>query len=912
MNDHSSSLTVEDLLAPAVCVPPPIHPHMPLYLRYRAQLHEWETLKDTYAASVIRNGLQLDWVDGFDPDRPTDDFRPRSSHAEVTDPELVKHVLDAVQQGCMERVERKDIKCCASMFAVDKASDEAHPEGGRRPITNLKNVNQFVQTTYFRLVTLWGILPFLRAGQYACKIDLKSAYFHMGIHPRDRPYLGVYVDGEFYRWCVLPFGLNVAPREWQRLMQPILNALRERGALVWVYLDDWLIIGNTYRECLEHTRFLVQLLHRLGILVNVPKSCLEPSQEIIMLGFMLNFREGFVAVPPKRLQAIFRDVNRLAHSHTPSVRRCASVLGRIRSLLFAMPHIRLLSDALAVHVAVAVQAGWEADVALPERVSRQLMDLADELHQWKGRTFVVSMGHVRDMYSDASDLAWGGVLQGNAQAAFGWFLNREEHINVKEFRGALLTIQAYALRDTTLRFFTDSMVLYWYLRKWGGRKPRFNALILQLWNFTQANRIEIQPFYVHTSVNPADIWSRLRWTPSEATFPSDVLTWILEEFKSWIQPEIDWMSRSSNAVCSKFVSPCPQPGAYAIDVFSQNLTLLSPGWVFPPFKLSQQHKARTKPNTGTPHSTGQNTKHTTTPQHDRQQHPQNGHNQGAPNHTAQAETGPRRDTTPTATHTSTPHSPGNTNQPKQRATGKKKKREDEKKGKSRKQTKKRSMASGKKKKGGGRKTKKRGGGPGGSTTGRQGRRQPGPETKEQQRQGGAQGEKKKRRGGAGRRTTRRQGPNHRGPEDIERRSQGGRNTEGRKKKPPTTTTSRATPARRGPKKQRAHEDRPEGKGEAHPNARGRPARLTPPRGARTRTHARNPGVASSNPKGAVLPSTRNSPGAPAQSSLERRAVRKTGRVSDRVHTRKPPQRMQPKTDAGGTRQGPPHPGAPNG
>ena len=394
MNDHSSSLTVEDLLAPAVCVPPPIHPHMPLYLRCRAQLHEWETLKDTYAASVIRNGLQLDWVDGFDPDRPTDDFRPRSSHAEVTDPELVKHVLDAVQQGCMERVERKDIKCCASMFAVDKASDEAHPEGGRRPITNLKNVNEFVQTTYFRLVTLWGILPFLRHGQYACKIDLKSAYFHMGIHPRDRPYLGVYVDGEFYRWCVLPFGLNVAPREWQRLMQPILNAVRERGALVWVYLDDWLIIGNTYRECLEHTRFLVQLLHRLGILVNVPKSCLEPSQEIIMLGFMLNFREGFVAVPPKRLQAIFRDVNRLAHSHTPSVRRCASVLGRICSLLFAMPHIRLLSDALAVHVAVAVQAGWEADVALPERVSRQLMDLADELHQWKGRTFVVSMGHV--------------------------------------------------------------------------------------------------------------------------------------------------------------------------------------------------------------------------------------------------------------------------------------------------------------------------------------------------------------------------------------------------------------------------------------------------------------------------------------------------------------------------------------
>ena len=37
------------------------------------------------------------------------------------------------------------------------------------------------------------------------------------------------------------------------------------------------------------------------------------------------------------------------------------------------------------------------------------------------------------------------------------------------------------------------------------------------------------------------------------------------------------------------------------------------------------------------------------------------------------------------------------------------------------------------------------------------------------------------------------------------------------------------------------------KGEAHQNAPGRPARPTPPRRASTRTHARDPGVASSSP-----------------------------------------------------------------
>ena len=44
---------------------------------------------------------------------------------------------------------------------------------------------------------------------------------------------------------------------------------------------------------------------------------------------------------------------------------------------------------------------------------------------------------------------------------------------------------------------------------------------------------------------------------------------------------------------------------------------------------------------------------------------------------------------------------------------------------------------------------------------------------------------------------------------------------------------------------------------------------------------------------------------------ERRTVRETRRVNDWDHTRRPPQRTQPKTNARGTRQGQPHRGALN-
>ena len=114
----------------------------------------------------------------------------------------------------------------------------------------------------------------------------------------------------------------------------------------------------------------------------------------------------------------------------------------------------------------------------------------------------------------------------------------------------------------------------------------------------------------------------------------------------------------------------------------------------------------------------------------------------------------------------------------------------------------------------------------------------------------------------------------------------------------------------GPAKRK--EKAAKGQGEAHHNAPRRPARSNRPGRTSTRTDARDPGVASSDPQGEVSASTGNSPGAPAQSPVEQRTVRETGRVSDRFHTRQPPQRTQPETGAGGTRQGQPHRGAPKG
>ena len=142
----------------------------------------------------------------------------------------------------------------------------------------------------------------------------------------------------------------------------------------------------------------------------------------------------------------------------------------------------------------------------------------------------------------------------------------------------------------------------------------------------------------------------------------------------------------------------------------------------------------------------------------------------------------------------------------------------------------------------------------------------------------------KNKGGGG---TRRQGPRHPGPENKQSRTQRGGNEGGEGEKKEKTQQQPQTwqpqPGVGRTSKERTKNG--QRKGEAHQNAPGRPARPTRPSKARTCTHARDPGVASSDPKGAVSAYTRTSPSAPAESLVARRTVRETGRVSDRVHTR---------------------------
>ena len=95
-----------------------------------------------------------------------------------------------------------------------------------------------------------------------------------------------------------------------------------------VYLDDFLIIGTTYAECLEIFNCLVELLQELGFQISWHK-VVPPTQALIFLGILINSVTQTMELPQDKLVALQDLVQAFLHRHRASKRQLQSLAGKL-------------------------------------------------------------------------------------------------------------------------------------------------------------------------------------------------------------------------------------------------------------------------------------------------------------------------------------------------------------------------------------------------------------------------------------------------------------------------------------------------------------------------------------------------------------------------------------------------------
>ena len=123
---------------------------------------------------------------------------------------------------------------------------------------------------------------------WACKIDLKHAYFHLGLSEGLKPFIRMNVGERIFQFKAACFGLNTLPQQWQSVMKVFQKLWRKGGILCFIYLEDTLVLGTTPHQVSHSITYILQTLEHAGMVINHPKSILEPCQEVVHLGFLLH------------------------------------------------------------------------------------------------------------------------------------------------------------------------------------------------------------------------------------------------------------------------------------------------------------------------------------------------------------------------------------------------------------------------------------------------------------------------------------------------------------------------------------------------------------------------------------------------------------------------------------------------
>jgi hypothetical protein len=440
------------------------------------------------------------------------------------------------------------------------AVPKPHAVDAWRIITDLsspkgKSVNDLVDPPKFSLAKFDDALRAVARWCWLAKVDLASAYRHVPIHPTNWELFGFEWEGKYYVDKQLCFGLNTAPWVFTQFTEAVVWIAKQRGIKNIVgYIDDFLIVADTYEECLIAYNALRALLDELGFSYG-EKKCVPPCQCLDFLGITIDSTVPEARLSSEQRERIERSLASFLDRNDASARELQSLAGSLNCASKVVYGGRTFLRRLLDNIKEAKD--WDEVIPLSASCKLDLVWWRDFMSEWDGKALLLDKTPVSPLQfqTDAcTGVGCGAFFEGD------WLQERwcegiSDHINTLEVFPVLLSARKWAShwQGRHVVVWTDNTATLYAINKGTSKTPVVMSWLRELFYLSAVNNFRITARHIPGKFNElADALSRFEM----ARFRSALARWRLarEGHAAYACYGAEWLSESlrrHNGMCGE-------------------------------------------------------------------------------------------------------------------------------------------------------------------------------------------------------------------------------------------------------------------------------------------------------------------------------------------------------------------------
>lgn len=150
-----------------------------------------------------------------------------------------------------------------------------------RLVVDFRQLNKKILADKFPLPRIDSILDQLGRAKFFTALDLMSGFHQIPLEKCSRKFTSFSTQSGHYQFTRLPFGLNISPNSFQRMMTIAMAGLTPECA--FVYIDDIIVIGCSMQHHLQNLSRVFERLRKYNLKLNLRK-CKFFNREVTYLG----------------------------------------------------------------------------------------------------------------------------------------------------------------------------------------------------------------------------------------------------------------------------------------------------------------------------------------------------------------------------------------------------------------------------------------------------------------------------------------------------------------------------------------------------------------------------------------------------------------------------------------------------